>query len=181
MTTRGPDLKDARQEREISGHPLYRKAERRVAGFLPALRAAKAATDFYQLHFDLFQAFLGAQRGLEQLGVVKSEKRISLRARKEAREMDAVRELSREIGEIEADRLAARAVLSLYRTLGDSLAWTLLGFQRSAFTVLGEGERVDRLADADGLKAELNVIDQAWAAGTLAIHTDITRPYGRPT
>jgi hypothetical protein len=40
--------------------------------------------------------------------------------------------------------------------------------------VFGEGERVDRLADARGLTAELASIDQLTAEGVAALHTDLT-------
>jgi hypothetical protein len=104
----------------------------------------------------------------------KEAKSATLREAKSAGDGAGVRARSAEIADIEADRRAARAVLSILRTQGDALAWTVLDFQRSAATVLGEGERVDRLAAAEGLKAELAKIDEAWAGGVLAIHTDLT-------
>lgn len=167
-------MKNLREEQKLSEHPLYLREEEATARFLTALRAAVAPADFYQLHLDLFGRFLGAQRFLERLTEEKKARTVALREAKAAGEQVTVREFSLEIAAIETDRRTARAVLSIQRSLGDALAWTLLEFQRSASTVLGEGERVDRLAAAEGLAAELATIDAAWADGVVAIHTDIT-------
>jgi hypothetical protein len=145
-----------------------------VVRFLTSLRKAQTAEDFHDLHLDLFGRFLGAQRFLEQLVDEKTALTAALREAKSKGDDARVRALSGEIANTEADRRAARAVLSILRSQGDALAWKLLEFRRSASTVLGEGERVDRLAATEGLRAELATIDEAWANGVLAIHTDIT-------
>lgn len=169
-----PDLKDLQGEQELSRHPLYRRERETVSRFLAALRSAATPADFYELHRDLFARFLGAQRVLEELGTEKETSKADLRAAKQQGDDARVKRLSQQLANIESDRRAVKAVLSILRQLGDALAWTLLGFQRSAATVLGEGGRVDRLAAAEGLEAELAAIDRLWETGVLAMHTDIT-------
>lgn len=169
-----PDLKDLRGEKALVNHPLYRRERETVGAWLGALRSAKTPADFNRVHRDLFGRFLGAQRFLESLATEKTAANAALRAARDASNQTELRRRSGELANIEADRRAAVAVLSIQRQLGDALAWTLLDYRRSAATVLGEGERVDRLADAAGLEAELALIDELSAQSVSAIHTDIT-------
>lgn len=169
-----PDLKDARGEQNLLRHPMYQRERGTVARLLGQLRSAATPQDFYEFHRDLFTRFLGTQRVLEELADQKETNKGELRTAKVQGDDDSVRRLSQQLATIESNRRVARAILSILRQLGDALAWTLLGFKRSAATVLGEGERVDRLAAAPGLEAELAAIDRMWEAGLIAIHTDIT-------
>jgi len=169
-----PDLKDARGEQDLSRHPLYQRERETVARLLSQLRSAATPQDFYEFHRDLFTRFLGTQRLLEELAEQKDASKAELRAAKTKGDDGGVRHQSQRLANIESDRRAARAILSILRQIGDALAWTLLGFKRSAATVLGEGERVDRLAAAPGLEAELAAINRMWEAGVVAVHTDIT-------
>jgi hypothetical protein len=170
----GPDRRDLREEGELVNHPLYIREQRNIEKFLRDLRSPGSPADLNGLHRDLFGRFLGAQRFLESLKAEKVTARIAIREARDRGDQAELRRLSTEIANIDADRRAADAVLSLQRLLGDALAWTLLDFRRSAATVLGEGQRVDRLADAAGLEAELALIDELVAHGVAAIHTDIT-------
>jgi hypothetical protein len=169
-----PDLKDLRGEQELARHPLYHRERETVAISLRALRSAVTPADFNCLHRDLIGRFLGAQRFLESLATEKTAANAALRAARDGGDESELRRRSKELANLEADRRAAAAVLSIQRQLGDGLAWALLDYRRSAATVLGEGERVDRLADAAGLEAELALIDELSAPGVPAIHTDIT-------
>jgi hypothetical protein len=170
-----PDQKDLRRERELSGHPLYAREAETVARFVDALRTAEVPADFRELHRDLLGRFIGCQRFLEQLARNKERVKAAIRTAKTEVRDGVVRALSRDIKRIDFDEHAAKAAMSIYRTLGDALVWTLLGYQRTAITVLGEGERVDRLATGDGLHAELDLIEKLWEEdGIVAVHTDIT-------
>lgn len=169
-----PDLKDVRGEQALSRHPIYQCERETVARLLGQLRSAATPQDFYEFHRDLFIRFLATQRLLGELAEQKETSKAELRVAKTQGADAGVRQLSQQLANIDSDRRVARAVLSILRQLGDALAWTLLGFKRSAATVLGEGKRVDRLASGPGLEAELAAIDQMWEAGVIAIHTDIT-------
>ena len=169
-----PDQRDLRTEEELVNHPLYTREQENIEGFLTTLRAARSPDDFNRLHRDLFGRFLGAQRFLEALRGEKERANEQLREARDRGDGPELRRLSAELGMLDRDRRAADAVLSLQRQLGDALAWTLLEFRRSAATVFGEGERVDRLADAKGLAAELALIDELTAEGVVALHTDLT-------
>jgi hypothetical protein len=169
-----PDQRDLREEQKLVNHPLHTREQGNISSFLRALRAAATPADLNRLHRDLFGRFLGAQRFLESLKAEKASARLAIRESRDRSDQLELRRLSTEIANLDADRRAANAVLSIQRQLGDALAWTLLDFRRSAATVLGEGERVDRLAGAAGLEAELALIDELTAQGVAAIHTDIT-------
>ena len=169
-----PDIKDLRGEQALVNHPLYQRERETVAVWLGALRSAVTPADFNRIHHDLFGRFLGAQRFLESLAIEKTVANTALRAARDAGDQSELRRRSGELTNLEFDRRAAIAVLGIQRQLGDALAWTLLDYRRSAATVLGEGERVDRLANAAGLEAELALIDELSVQGVPAIHTDIT-------
>jgi hypothetical protein len=63
----------------------------------------------------------------------------------------------------------------LIRAVGDGLAWRALRYDRRAFTVLGEGERIGRLASAIGRDAELTALANLWEQeDQFAIHNDMT-------
>ena len=61
------------------------------------------------------------------------------------------------------------------RQIGDGIAWRALRYDRRAFTILGEGERVGRLAHGVGRDAELAELGRLWEEESVfAIHNDLT-------
>jgi hypothetical protein len=70
---------------------------------------------------------------------------------------------------------ALQACHSLYRTLGDVIAWKLLRYDRRVILPLGQGTRVGRLSEGAGLDAELAELDYLWREQRIfAIHNDLT-------
>ena len=61
------------------------------------------------------------------------------------------------------------------RQVGDGIAWRALRYDRGALTILGEGERVGRLAQGIGHDAELAELGRLWEEeGVFAMHNDLT-------
>jgi len=67
------------------------------------------------------------------------------------------------------------AVQHILREVGDGIAWRALRYDRPAFTILGDGVRVGRLASGVGLEAELSELGRLWdGEQVFAIHNDMT-------
>src|SRR3954454_11907669 len=162
MRRRVPDHKDSRGEQLLSGHPIYARERDNVERFVQDLRAAQGPADYHALHQALLGNFIGCQRFLERLALEKQELKDAIRELASAGKTAELRALSRRVKGVDLDEHAGKAVLSLYRTLGDSLVWALLGYRRAAITVLGEGRRVGRLAADEGLSAELSELEWLW-------------------
>ncbi len=60
-------------------------------------------------------------------------------------------------------------------SIGDGLAWRVLGYDRAALAILGQGERVARFADGPGFEREVQEIFRFWEDdGVFALHNDLT-------
>ena len=72
--------------------------------------------------------------------------------------------------------ITLKAVHHLIRAVGDGIAWRALRYDRGAFTVLGDGERVvARIASGIGRDAELTALaNLSEQEGRFAIHNDMT-------
>lgn len=171
-----PDEREQRAEIQISAHPLYARERASAEAFVVGLRRADAPEDYYQLHRDLLGRCLGCQRFLERCAAELVALRGTIGDLKSANESIAkIRPVSRRIAGVQYDERAAKAVLSLYRTLGDALVWRVLGYRRAVITALGDAPPVRRLASGAGLESEIEEIVWLWEEkGTFAVHTDIT-------
>lgn len=64
--------------------------------------------------------------------------------------------------------------LHLLRRIADALVWRLTDFDRAGLTVMGDGDRVDRLAQGSGFGEELATIDAVWEVErAVAVHNDL--------
>lgn len=89
--------------------------------------------------------------------------------------VDDVRHLQARDATRHAQDLRDAILLHQLRRIADALVWRLVGFDRRAMTILGDGVRVDRLALGPGFEEELRHIDALWRhTGAVAIHNDLT-------
>jgi hypothetical protein len=102
-------------------------------------------------------------------------RRIGELARTEPKPIEAIQEQQELLGRIVTQEMTLKAVHHLIRAVGDGIAWRALRYDRRAFTVLGEGERVGRVASGIGRDAELTALANLWEQeGQFAIHNDMT-------
>lgn len=175
MRAYNPDTKDQRQERELFEHPLYRNQLQPIAELIAALRAAVAPDHYRGLQQKLLGRFLGGQQFAARVGNEKLEVRKSIAVARKNSKDDEVRDLSRRIKTLDGDLRCAKAVLSIYRTIGDATVWRLMDYRRELIAPLGDGRRVGRLAQGAGLEAELAEIEWLWQErGVFALHADLT-------
>jgi hypothetical protein len=176
VRTHSPDDKDHRRERELFEHPLYRDQLQPIAELIALLRTASDPADYRRLHQILLGRFLGAQQFAEDVSSRKREVRAAISAVKgRSDDISQLRTLSMQIKDLEADLRCVRAVLSVYRTIGDALVWKVMDYRRELITPLGEGKRVGHLAKGAGLESELAEIEWLWTErDVFALHADIT-------
>jgi hypothetical protein len=164
MATFDPGLSDLRREQRLRETERWRHESLYVAWALRELRAATSPADLYRWHKRLLERFAEVQDW------ATGTRQELARMRSERSRSNAV------VQELKAQRHAAKAILGLYRCLGDAAAWLLLGWRRAEITALGTGIRVERLPDDErGRQAEIEEIEWLWhARGVLAIHTALT-------
>lgn len=140
------------------------------------LQAAESPQEFYGLHDALLKRFYARQKVTDELrseiSVVRE--RLAAETAKRPVERDRVIPVQAELARLELAVQSCSAVTHALRCVGDGIAWKALRFERAAISVLGEGRRVGRLADAKGLDAELAMIDYWWQQESFAIHNDLT-------
>src|SRR6266487_1170678 len=93
----------------------------------------------------------------------------------EPKPIEAIREQQVLLDRVVNQEATLKAVHHLIRAVGDGIAWRALRYDRRAFTVLGDGERVGRVASGIGLDAELTALATLWEdERQFAIHNDVT-------
>src|SRR4051812_2601519 len=106
---------------------------------------------------------------------MKIRGRIRELAGEEPRLIEAIQEQQRLLERVVNQETTLKAVHHLIRAVGDGIAGRALRYDRRAFAVLGEGERVGRLASGVGRDAELAALANLWEnQGQFAIHNDLT-------
>jgi len=171
------DERALEEEREIYAHPRFGAQLIPIAELIGALRAARTAEDFYRLHRVLFGRFLGVQAFIREAGREKrtARQRVAELSAERPLPCESLRRLNLRIGELDGDLRCARAVISLYRTIGDAIVWVILGCRRELIAPLGEGERVGWLAEGRGLEAEFEEIEWLWTErNVFTLHADLT-------
>jgi hypothetical protein len=175
MRAHNPDKKDQRHERELFEHPLYRDQLQPVAELIAALRTAVAPEHYRALQQQLLGRFLGAQQFAARVSEEKLAVREEIAVARDSSGHDEIRRLSGRIRALDGDLRCVKAVLSIYRTIGDATVWRLMDYRRELIAPLGDGRRVGRLAAGSGLEAELAEIEWLWQErGVFALHADLT-------
>jgi hypothetical protein len=165
-----------RREQQIVGHQRYAAERPVVIEFLRRLRVATTPQDYFELHRDLFHRFKARQDHIGALKVEQSahqERRTQLAAQT-PRDVPAISAAQREASAVGEVIEVEEALLSTLRVIGDGIAWRAMNYDRAAFTVLGVGTRVGRLAADEGLDPEIAQIESYWRDNVFAIHNDLT-------
>jgi hypothetical protein len=171
-----PDRQDQKNEVALSEHPLYVSLRPFVASFVEQVRSASSPEDLYAAHRKLFEKTFEYRADLELVGddIKAGRSEIKALAQQDPKPTSRLSRQHTELQALKAAKRAAKAALSILRSLGDTLVWFALGFDRVAITALGEGQRVGYLSSGVGLDAELRALDILWADGVFAILNDLT-------
>ncbi|HZS61070.1 MAG TPA: hypothetical protein VFA43_17475 [Gemmatimonadaceae bacterium] len=173
-----PDEGAIAAEQQLLNEPLYQDLRPVVVGFADRLQRAAATEEWVSLHRDLLIEFGARQDAADQaLPQMRQQMRREIRelARRTPKPLDEIRARQAVLERVGRQELVARASQHTLRQVGDGIAWRALHYDRRAFTVLGEEERVGRLARGVGREAELAELARLWEEeGVFAIHNDLT-------
>jgi hypothetical protein len=165
-------------EEQLLNEPIYRDLRSRVTPLVDRSQQARTAEEWVHLHRDLLVEFGGRQDASDEtLPAARQQVRAEIRelARQAPKPIDAIRGRQETLERIGQQELVARASQHTLRQVGDGIAWRALRYDRRAFTILGDGERVGRLARGVGRDAELVELGRLWEEeGVFAIHNDLT-------
>jgi hypothetical protein len=157
---------------------MYQEAHAKVKGFIERLQAADSPQDYVDLHRNALAEFGARQDASEEvLPKIKTETadRIRELARQSPKPIAAITEQQQILDRIRRQERVARAVQHILREVGDGIAWRALRYDRKAFAILGDGQRVGRLAEGVGRDAEFAELGRLWEEEqTFAIHNDMT-------
>ncbi|MBA3734969.1 MAG: hypothetical protein H0W90_07210 [Actinobacteria bacterium] len=102
-------------------------------------------------------------------------RRIRELASERSKPIESIQEHQALLGRVVNEEATLKAVHHLIRAVGDGVAWRALSYDRRAFNVLGDGERVGHLAYGIGRDAELTALAALWEnERAFAIHNDMT-------
>lgn len=173
-----PRRREIEAEQRVLNEPLYQALRDPVLEFIDRLQRAATVDDWVYLHRDLLIEFGARQDAADQTlpeAKARVTKEIRELAQREPRSMDQVHEKQRVLDRIKMQELVARASQHTLRQIADGISWKALHYDRGAFTILGEGERVGRLASGVGREAELHELGRLFEEeGLFAIHNDLT-------
>ena len=173
-----PNPDQLRAEEQLLNEPLYRALRPRVREVVERLQRASAPEEWVYLHRDLLIEFGARQDAIDDtLPAARQQVRAEIRelAQREPKPIEAIRAQQEILERVGRQELVAKASQHTLRQVGDGIAWRALRYDRRAFTILGEGERVGRLARGVGRDAELAELGRLWEEeGVFAIHNDLT-------
>ncbi len=164
-------------EERLLNEPIYRKARDKIVEFITQLQAARKPQDYVGLHRSALAHLIAYQEAADEAIAQRMEIRRRIRelAREEPKPIEAIQEQQALLDRVVNQEATLKAVHHLVRAVGDGIAWRALRYDRRAFTVLGKGERVGRLASGIGRDAELTALANLWEEeGQFAIHNDMT-------
>lgn len=165
-------------EQQLLNEELYHKAHAKVGTFIERLQGADTTEQYVELHREVLAEFGAWQDSSEEvLPKIKTEiaERIRALAREVPKPIPRIAEQQQILDRVRRQERLARAVQHIFREVGDGIAWRALRYDRKAFTILGEGQRVGRLASGIGRDAEFAELGRLWdEEQTFAIHNDMT-------
>jgi hypothetical protein len=173
-----PPRREIEAEERLLREPLYNDLRPKVVALVTRLQRAETVEDWVQLHRDLLIEFGGRQDAADEAIPAAKQKvaaEIAELARLEPKPTNELRARQEILDRIKMQDLVARASQHTLRQIGDGIAWRALRYDRRAISILGEGERVGRLASGVGLEAELIELGRLFEEeGVFAIHNDLT-------
>jgi hypothetical protein len=173
-----PGAAELAAEQQLLNEELYHRAHAKVKGFIERLQAADSAQEYVELHRTLLAEFGARQDASEEvLPEIKSDAAAKIRAlaRQSPKPIPLITEQQQILDRVRRQERVARAVQHILREVGDGMAWRALRYDRKAFTILGDGQRVGRLAAGIGRDAEFAELGRLWEEEqTFAIHNDMT-------
>src|SRR4051812_34536363 len=166
-------------ELAILNHPLTAEERPTIVELVGQLHAADGIEDYFDLHVKLLARYLSRQRVRVEL----EAERIAVRDRirelvaETPKPLGAIRDQQALLDRFEGLARVQVALGAHTRAIADGLVWKALGYDRAAITILGDGTRVDRLADDGiGLQAELDQLDALWERDHAFRSTTTSRP-----
>lgn len=173
-----PDQREIAAEERLLNEPLYQDLRPRVLELVERLQRATTTEEWVFLHRDLLIEF-GARQDASDETLPRARRRVRAEirelAQRDPKPLVEIRAQQEILERVRRQELVARASQHTLRQIGDGIAWRALRYDRRAFTILGEGERVGRLARGVGRDAELAELGRQWEEeGVFAIHNDLT-------
>jgi hypothetical protein len=172
-----PSAPEFAAEERLLNEPIYMKARDKIVEFIKQLQAARRPEDYVELHRSVLAHFIAYQETADEALAQRMEirRRIHELAHEDSKPIEAIQEQQVLLDRVVNQTTTLKAVHHLIRAVGDGIAWRALRYDRRAFTVLGEGERVGRVASGIGRDAELTALASLWEEETrFAIHNDMT-------
>jgi hypothetical protein len=173
-----PNQRELAAEEQLLNERRYQDLRPSVIEFIKRLRHATATEEWVHLHRDLLIEFGSRQDAADEvLPTMRREARDAIAELAKNRPKPVVKiaaqqEILDRVARLERVEKAGQHTL---RQIADGIAWRALRYDRRTFTILGEGERVGRLASGVGREAELALLGELWEeASTFAIHNDMT-------
>jgi hypothetical protein len=165
-------------EEKLLNEPLYQALRPKAVEFITRLRAATTTEEWVLLHQDLLVEFGARQDAAhEVIPAAKGEvaQEIARLAKMQPKPTQELREKQALLDRIKQQEVTIPACQHTLRQIADGIAWRALGYERRLFDILGEGDRVGRLASGVGREAELAELQRLWdEEKVFAIHNDLT-------
>jgi hypothetical protein len=164
-------------ELAILNHPLTAEERPTIVELVGQLHAADGIEDYFDLHVKLLARYLSRQRlrGELEADRIAVRDRIRELVAETPKPLGAIRDQQDLLDRLDRLTRVHVALGAHTRAIADGLVWKALRYDRAAITILGDGTRVDRLADDGiGLQAELDQLDALWEQDhAFTIHNDL--------
>jgi hypothetical protein len=164
-------------ELAILNHPLTGEERPAIVELVGQLHAADSIEEYFDLHLKLLVRYLSRQRVRGQLEADRVAVRNQIRelVAQTPTPVEAIRGQQDLLDPFDRIARVQVALAAHIRAIADGLVWKALRYDRAAITILGDGTRVDRLADdGKGLQAELDQLGALWdQEHAFTIHNDL--------
>jgi hypothetical protein len=171
------DRRNVEAEMLVRHEPTFQRERAALRELVAQAQCAETPKHYVEVHARLLASYAARQSVREERREDRRSEIKTLRelTRRRPLPLDEIRPLQGRNTTRQEQDLRDAILLHALRRVADAVVWRLLEFDRRAVTVLGDGERVDRLALGPGFDEELRVIDALWRQdGAVAIHNDLT-------
>jgi hypothetical protein len=167
-------------ELAILNHPLTAEERPAIVELVGQLHAADGIEEYFDLHLKLLAHYLSRQRVRGELEATRIAVRDRIRdlVARTPKPLEAIRGQQDLLDRFDRIARVQVALGAHTRAIADGLVWKALRYDRAAITILGDGTRVDRLADDGiGLQAELHQLGVLWEQNMRSRSTTTSRPF----